>query len=192
MARYLSAEWVQTFDAALGALDLTDAIAAAGAGSLLASDGAFSVAQVVSGVPNEPDETAHGDAADGDAADGDGESTARPFRTVRTVLTIAEGHAHLALDPDGATSDAADVVMLLDYPDALAMARGTLEPADALAAGRIRVRGDLAALVAAQAVLNAASDMLGPALEGLTDADQADPADPADAAPSAPPPDPAS
>jgi hypothetical protein len=190
MARYLSAEWVQTFDAALGALDLTDAIAAAGAGSLLASDGAFSVAQVVSGVPNEPDvpsepeETAHGD-----AADGDGESTARPFRT---VLTIAEGHAHLALDPDGAASDAADVVMLLDYPDALAMARGALEPADALAAGRIRVRGDLAALVAAQAVLNAASDMLGPALEGLTDADQADPADPADAAPSAPPPDPAS
>jgi hypothetical protein len=173
--RYLSPEWVESFDAALGTLDLTDAIAAAGAGSLLAADGAFSVAQVVAGVPNEP--------APGDAGDGDRESVFPDVHTVHTVLTIAEGHAHLALDPDGAASEGADVVMLLDYPDALAMARGTLEPADALAAGRIRVRGDLAALVAAQAVLSAASDMLGPALKGLTDPDPA---------PSAPPPDPAS
>jgi hypothetical protein len=150
VARYLSPEWVQAFDAALGALDLTDAIAAAGAGSLLAADGAFSVAQVVD----------------------DG-----PEGTIRTVLTIADGRAHLAYDADGTASDAADVTMLLRYADALAMARGALEPADALAAGRIRVRGDLAALVAAQAVLNAASAMLGPALEGLTDAD--DPRDPA-------------
>jgi hypothetical protein len=150
VARYLSSEWVQAFDAALGALDLTDAIAAAGAGSLLAADGAFSVAQVVD----------------------DG-----PEGTVRTVLTIAEGRVHLAFDADGTASDAADVTMLLRYTDALAMARGALEPADALAAGRIRVRGYLAALVAAQAVLNAASAMLGPALEGLTDAD--DPPDPA-------------
>ncbi len=148
MARYLSPEWVQSFDASLGALDLSEAIADAAEGSLLAADGAFAVAQVVEGVP------------DGDGTDG----------TVRTVLTIAEGRAHLALDPDGASSAAADVTMLLGYADALAMARGELEPADALAAGRIRVRGDLAALVAAQSVLNAASTLLGPALEGLTDA----------------------
>ena len=153
MPRYLSPEWVESFDAALCALDLTEAIAAAGAGSLLAADGAFTVAQVVDGGPED---------------------------TVRTVLTIAEGHAHLALDPDGAASEVADVTMLLGYDDALAMAQGALEPADALAAGRVRVRGDLAALVAAQSVLQAASAMLGPAFGGLTDpAGGLDPADPA-------------
>jgi putative sterol carrier protein len=147
MARYLSPEWVQSFDAALGALDLTDAIATAGEGSLLAADGSFTVAQVVEDVPA--------------AADGSG--------TVRTVLTIAEGRAHLALDPDGTATSAADVTMLLGYVDALAMARGELQPAEALAGGRIRVRGDLSALVAAQAVLQAASAQLGSALEDLTD-----------------------
>jgi putative sterol carrier protein len=85
------------------------------------------------------------------------------------VLTIAEGRAHLALDPDGSASAAADVTMVLGYADALAMARGELEPADALASGRIRVRGDLSALVAAQAVLQAASARLGSALQDLTD-----------------------
>jgi hypothetical protein len=150
MARYLSPEWVQSFDAALGALDLTDAIAAAGEGSLLAADGSFTVAQVVEGVP----------------AAADGSDT---VRTVRTVLTIAEGRAHLALDPDGTATSGADVTMLLGHDDALAMARGELQPAEALAAGRIRVRGDLSALVAAQAVLQAASAQLGSALEDLTD-----------------------
>jgi SCP-2 sterol transfer family len=165
--RYLSPEWVESFDAALGALDLTEAIAAAGTGSLLATDGAFTVAQVVEGDP---------DAAGADR----GGSTVRSVRTVRTVLTIAEGHAHLALDPDGAASDAADVTMLLGYDDALAMAQGALQPADALAAGRVRVRGDLSALVAAQSVLQAASAMLGPALTELTESAGAhDPADPA-------------
>ena len=159
MARYLSPEWVQSFDAALGALDLSDAIAAAGEESLLAADGSFTVAQVVEGVPDEAD--------DPDAAGTGG--AAGIVRTIRTVLTVAEGHAHLALDPDGTASAAADVTMLLGYGDALAMARGELEPADALAAGRIRVRGDLSALVAAQAVLNAASAQLGPALQDLTD-----------------------
>ncbi len=166
MPRYLSREWVESFDAALGALDLTDAIAAAGSGSLLAADGAFTVAQVVEAVP--------------DAAGGPSDGSTGTVRTVRTVLTIAEGHAHLALDPDGGASDAADVTMLLGYDDTLAMAQGVLEPADALAAGRVRVRGDLAALVAAQSVLQAASAELGPALAGLADSAGAHgPADPA-------------
>ena len=51
MARYLSPEWVQSFDAALSALDLSDVIAAAAEGSLAAADGTFSVVQVVTGVP---------------------------------------------------------------------------------------------------------------------------------------------
>ena len=147
MARYLSPEWVAAFDAALGVLDLSDAVAAAGAGSLAAADGTFSVAQLVTGVPAGPD---------GAEAD-----------TVRVVLTVAGGRAHLALDPDDTVASTATIV--LGYGDALAMARGELDPADALAAGRVRVRGDLAALVAGQDVLAAATAQLGSDLVGLTD-----------------------
>jgi hypothetical protein len=151
MARYLTPEWVASFDAALAALDLSDAIAAAGAGSLAAADGAFSVVQVVTGVA-----AAGGGGGSGDEGD-----------EVRLVLTVAEGRARLSLDPDGTTTGTATIV--LGYPDALAMARGELDPGDALAAGRVRVRGDLAALVAGQDVLAAAAARLGDQLEGLTD-----------------------
>ena len=146
MARYLSPEWVASFDAALRTLDLTDALVAAGEGSLAAADGAFTVAQVVTGVP-------------GEAA------------AVRTVFTVAAGSAGLALDPAGQVPATATIV--LGYDDALAMAQGRLDPADALAAGRVRVRGDLAALVAGQAVLAAAAERLGTTLDALTDADGA-------------------
>jgi hypothetical protein len=146
VARYLSPEWVQNFDAALGALDLSEAIAAAASGSLAAADGAFSVAQVVSGVPSDV--------------------SAGP--EVRVVLTVAEGRAHLAFDPEGG-SGTATATIALGYTDALALALGRLDPADALAAGRVRVRGDLAALVAGQQVLAAAAGLLGSALDDLTD-----------------------
>jgi hypothetical protein len=149
MPRYLSPQWVASFDAALGALDLSDAVAAAGAGSLAAADGAFSVVQVVTDVPDDI-------RADGGGTD------------VRVVLTVAEGRAHLGLDPTGTVSGTATIV--LGYPEALAMARRELDPADALAAGRVRVRGDLAALVAGQDVLAEAAARLGTDLEGLTDA----------------------
>lgn len=152
MARYLSSEWVEAFDTALSALDLTDAIAAAASGSLAAADGAFSVAQVVSGVPS--------DVAGEGAAD----------HEVRVVLSIAEGHAHLALDASRAgEGEPATATIALDYADALALALGRLDPADALAAGRVRVRGDLAALVAGQEVLAAAAGLLGSTLDDLTD-----------------------
>jgi putative sterol carrier protein len=149
VARYLSPEWVQNFDAALGALDLSEAIAAAASGSLAAADGAFSVAQVVSGVPS-------------DISAG---------QEVRVVLTVAEGRAHLAFDPDGVsgTATATTATIALGYADALALALGRLDPADALAAGRVRVRGDLAALVAGQEILAAAAGLLGSALDDLTD-----------------------
>jgi len=152
MARYLSPEWVAAFDAALGTLDLSDVIAAAGASSLAAADGTFSVAQMVTGVPG---------------ADGSEEE-------VRVVLTVSDGRAHLELDPGHARASSATIV--LGYGDALAMARGELDPADALAAGRVRVRGDLAALVAGQDVLAAASSRLGSDLVGLTDGAVAAPA----------------
>jgi hypothetical protein len=144
MARYLSPEWVASFDAALGALDLTAAIAAAGAGSLAAADGDFSVAQVVRDVP-------------GGTVD----------EEVRVVLTVSGGRARLQLDPEELIGGTATIV--LGYADALSMARGELDPADALAAGRVRVRGDLAALVAGQDVLAGAAAQLGTELVGLTD-----------------------
>jgi putative sterol carrier protein len=63
----------------------------------------------------------------------------------------------------------ATATIALGYADALALALGRLDPADALAAGRVRVRGDLAALVAGQEVLAAAAGLLGSALDDLTD-----------------------
>jgi hypothetical protein len=146
MPRYLSPEWVQSFNESLSQLDLSDAIAAAGAGSLAASDGAFAVAQVVIDSPVAPED---------------------PDGTVRTVLTVADGHATLELDPEG--THPANVTIVLAYDDALAMARGEIDPADALAAGRVRVRGQLAVLVAGQSVLAAAASQLGTSLADLTD-----------------------
>jgi hypothetical protein len=145
MARFLSPEWVASFDAALSTLDLSDVVAAAGARSLAAADGTFSVAQVVRGAPGP------------DGVD----------QELRVVLTVAGGRAHLELDPEGRVAGTATIV--LAYPDALAMAQGELDPADALAAGRVRVRGDLAALVAGQDVLAGAAAQLGTELTELTD-----------------------
>jgi hypothetical protein len=147
VARYLSPEWVASFDAALRGLDLTEALAAASEGSLAAADGAFSVAQVVAGVPGS-----------------DGTES-----VVRAVFSVSAGAARLVLDPDEQVPATATIV--LGYDAALAMARGELDPADALAAGRVRVRGDLAALVAGQALLAAAAAQLGTSLDGLTDGD---------------------
>ncbi len=146
MPRYLSPAWVESFDTALSVLDLADAIAAAGAGSLAAADGRFTVVQVVTAVPD-----------DVQAGGGD----------VHLVLTVEDGRARLALDEAGTATGTATIV--LGYPEAVAMARGELDPADALAAGRVRVRGDLAALVAGQDVLATATARLGTELEGLTD-----------------------
>ncbi len=170
MAHYLSAEWVQSFDAALGALDLSDAVAAAGAGSLAAADGTFSVVQVVTGVPDAvrgPGPTDATDATEAGATDETEADATHETDAVHVVLSVAEGRASLALDPSRERTGTATIA--LGYPEALAMARGELDPADALAAGRVRVRGDLAALVAGQDVLAAAAARLGTSLEGLTD-----------------------
>jgi hypothetical protein len=138
MPPYLSPAWVQAFNAALGGLDLTDAVVAAGRGSTTASHGNFRVAQVV---------------------------TDGPEGEVRTVLTVDQGRITLETDPIGAVS--ANVTIVVAYDDAAAIARGDLDPADALAAGRVRVRGELAVLVAGQAVLNVAAAKLGRSLTSL-------------------------
>ena len=161
MARYLSPEWVQSFDDALSTLDLSDVVAAAGARSLAAADGTFSVVQVVTGVPHS-----------GHAGHAGPDDESPATTDVRVVLTVADGRARLALDPSGDVPGTATIV--LGYADAAAMARGELDPADALAAGRVRVRGDLAALVAGQDVLAAAATRLGTDLADLRTADLAD------------------
>ena len=132
-------------------------LAAAGAGSLTASQGTFSVAQVVTDAPA-------GVGAGGAGARGGGAGA-----LVRTVLTVDEGRITLTSDPD--ESLPTNVTIVLAYADALAIARGELDPAEALAAGRVRVRGELAVLVAGQSVLNAASAALGRTLTDLTDLD---------------------
>jgi len=146
MARYLSPEWVQAFDAALGACDLREVLAEAGRGSLTASEGSFAVAQVVTDPPDD---------------------LGWPPGPVRTVLSADNGTISLQADPD--ESQSANVTMVLGYVDALAIATGELDPADALAAGRVRVRGELAVLVAGQAVLAAATAQLGGTPAALSD-----------------------
>jgi SCP-2 sterol transfer family len=163
MPPYLSPEWVQAFNDALAGLDLSEAVAAAGAGSLTVAQGTFRVAQVVTGGPEglaAPGATASGAPA---GATGAGSNSA----TVRTVLTVEGGRLSLVADPTGAIET--NVTIVLTYDDALAVARGALHPADALAAGRVRVRGELSVLVAGQAVLNAAAAALGRTLTDLTD-----------------------
>jgi hypothetical protein len=149
MPRYLSPEWVQAFNAALADLDLREAIAAAGAGSLTASGGTFRIAQIVTGSPDDP-----------------------PGGTISTLLTVEGGRITLETASPG--SRGADVTIALSYDDAFAIARGALDPADALAAGRVRIRGELAVLVAGQTVLNAAAAALGTALTDLTEVDDPD------------------
>src|ERR1700722_561599 len=146
MPRYLSPEWVQAFNAALSDLDLTAAIESAGAGSLTASDGVFAVAQVVTNAPDD---------------------IGAPGGEVRTVLSVNHDGVTMTLDPT--SSLPTDVTIVVAYADALAIARGELDAADALATGRVRVRGELAVLVAGQSVLNAASALLGTSLVELTD-----------------------
>jgi hypothetical protein len=126
--RFLTAEWARGFNAALAGVVLPAPGPDAG---LAASDGRFTVAQEVRGTP-----------------DGD----------VRLVLRTADGALTLdvqPLAPDDRGTEA-DVTIALGYEDAAALSAGTLTPAEALTAGRIRVRGDLSVLAAGQELLSAA------------------------------------
>lgn len=84
-----------------------------------------------------------------------------PDGPVRVVLAVGGGRVTLRL-AQGGDEEPADVFIALSYEDAAALSRGTLDAAGALAAGRVRVRGDLAALTAGQAVLAAAAERLAP------------------------------
>jgi hypothetical protein len=138
MARFLTQEWIDEFNAAL--------------------DG------VVLEHPGTNDEHATGkrdfvvveevhDAPDGD---------------LRVTLHADGGRLRLSrADPpgsgdssDGGSRDdeGADVTIVLCYRDAVALSAGELTPAEAVGAGRIRVRGDLAVLASAHSMLDAARE----------------------------------
>jgi len=139
MARFLSPEWVEELNAALEGVALPEPGPEAG---LAMHDGRVTVVQEVRGSP-----------------DGD----------VRLIMTIEAGTIRLCLGtrPDRVSGeerdggDAPNVTIALAYEDATAMARGELTPAEALNAGRIRVRGDLSALAASQQLLTAARSGAG-------------------------------
>ena len=60
----------------------------------------------------------------------------------------------------GGDSGDAAVTIRLTWDDAVAMVAGELAPGEAIAAGRVRVRGDLSVLAEAQAVLGAVAPHL--------------------------------
>jgi hypothetical protein len=135
VARFLSTQWAEEFNAALDGVVLPEPGPDAG---LAATGGRFTVVQEVGGTPG-----------------GD----------VRLVLRVDGGSLRLdlqALDPVDGNGEQAqdgtppDVTIKLSYEDAASMSRGELSPAEALGAGRVRVRGDLSVLVAAQQMLAAA------------------------------------
>ena len=89
-------------------------------------------------------------------------------RQVRIVLSVHEGRVALerVQDAEPASQDAepappVEVTVSMQFDDALALAQGELDPARLLAAGRVRVRGDLSVLVRGQELLAAATARLG-------------------------------
>jgi ubiquinone biosynthesis protein UbiJ len=98
---------------------------------LAVRDGHFSMGQVVTGGP-----------------DGD----------VRTTLRVSAGRLTMTIS-GGEDGDVA-VTIRLTWTDAVAMAAGDLAPGEAIAAGRVRVKGDLSVLAEAQGVLAAVQPQL--------------------------------
>ncbi len=142
MARFLTQEWIDEFNAALHDVVLPLPGPDAGLG---AAEGSFVVVEEVH-----------------DAPDGDIGVTLRAeggrLHLSRQALSDRGGPEGTDAVPSDVPSDTADVTIVLSYPDAVSLSAGELTPAEALTAGRIRVRGDLSVLVSAQAMLEAARE----------------------------------
>lgn len=89
-----------------------------------------------------------------------------PDGTLRIGLSVEQGHVSLEREPGDDPQP--QVTVSLEYDDALALARGGLDPTALLAAGRVRVRGDLSVLVRGQALLAATAVRLQPLSERTT------------------------
>lgn len=81
-----------------------------------------------------------------------------PEGTIRVGLVAEGGRVQMTLGPPA--DPGPQVTVSVGYEDAAALARGELDPAQLLAAGRVKVRGDLSALVRGQAVLAEAAGRL--------------------------------
>lgn len=145
MARLYSPEWVEQFNRAVGDLDVDPAVL--GETSLVAGDRPVRIDQVLHDVPDRDDPL----------------TVTLVVRDRRLRLEVAE-EAPDDPAPDDPAPAAADVTVFLGYADAAALSVGELGPAEAIATGRIRVRGDLSVLVAVQGALAAAA----PRLAGLS------------------------
>jgi len=145
MPRFLSPDWVAAFNDALEGVEVPPS---ATEGSITASSGDFSVAQLVHDVPSVDN---------GGVTD------------VGTRLEVSDrGLVLSSFDPSSHDLEAvANVTVSLSYDDAAALSRGELQAAELLGTGRVRVRGDLSVLVAGQSALAAAAEQLS-ALQATT------------------------
>jgi ubiquinone biosynthesis protein UbiJ len=89
-----------------------------------------------------------------------------PDGTVRVALDVNQGRVRLVREPGD--EPAPQVTVSVQFDDAIALALGQLDPARLLAAGSVRVRGDLSVLVSAQALLASAAARLEPLSERTT------------------------
>jgi hypothetical protein len=149
VARFLTEEWVAEFNAALDGAVLP---LPGPDGGLAAADGNFVVAEEIRDTPD-------GDIRVMLRVDGGRIRLSRRAPSDRTgpAEDAATGPAEDA-EENEELGEAANVTIVLSYPDAVALSSGELTPAEALAAGRIRVRGDLSVLVSAYSMLEAARE----------------------------------
>ncbi len=89
-----------------------------------------------------------------------------PDGTVRVTLCVHEGR--IRLEREAGDEPAPEVTVTVQFSDALALARGELDPAGLLATGRIKVRGDLSVLVSGQSLLASAVRRIEPLSERTT------------------------
>ncbi len=89
-----------------------------------------------------------------------------PEGTMRLALDVDHGRVTLEREPG--EEPPPQVTVSVDFDDAVALARGELDPASLLAAGRVKVRGDLSVLVSGQALLAAAVAQLEPLSDRTT------------------------
>jgi putative sterol carrier protein len=89
-----------------------------------------------------------------------------PEGALRVSLVAEDGAVRMTLDPPAEPEP--QVTVSVGYEDAAALARGELDPAQLLAAGRVKVRGDLSVLVRAQAILAEAAGRLDALSERTT------------------------
>lgn len=89
-----------------------------------------------------------------------------PEADLLVTLVVTDRRVSLELgEPEAGTRP--DVTVSLSYEDAVELSRGNLDPVEALGMGKIRVRGDLAVLLAGQAILTSAAAHLS-ALQAAT------------------------